>query len=81
MEVSLAENFSLLDDNDREEEEDELQRFTEDGVPIEPFNMRAERNSGYFDADGNYIEFREQEDTDAWLETLPGKFGPGTEDP
>ena len=26
-------------------------RFTEDGIPIEPFNMRAESAAGFFDAE------------------------------
>lgn len=67
LELSLPDDLNLV----HEEEEEEV-HFTEDGIPIEPFNLRAEKRSGYFDADGNYLAFREQDDTDAWLETLPG---------
>ena len=39
-------------------------------IPIEPFNLVRERDEGYFDADGNYIEFRLSDISDAWLEGL-----------
>ena len=64
--------MSLPDDLNVAGDDDEEVQFTEDGIPIEPFNLRAEKQSGYFDADGNYLAFREQDGTDAWLETLPG---------
>ena len=57
-----------------EEEDEEELRFNDDGIPIEPFNMKAEQWSGYFDADGNYLAYRNQDDTDAWLETLPSMY-------
>lgn len=31
--------------------------FTDDGVWIEPFNLSKEREEGYFDASGNYVEY------------------------
>lgn len=73
--VGEAVDVSLLDDvalAEEEEDDDDVElRFTEDGILIEPFNLRAERAEGYFDADGNYIAYR-GDYTDAWLETLPG---------
>lgn len=63
-EVALAE--------EADEADTEL-RFTDDGIPIEPFNLRSERAEGYFDEEGNYVAYRGGDDTDAWLETLPGK--------
>lgn len=37
------------------------------GIPLEPFNLRREREEGYFDDEGNYIEYRLQLNEDAWL--------------
>ncbi len=48
------------------------------GVPIEPFNMDAERygGGGFFDASGAYVFRRERGEEDAWLESL-GEGGGG----
>jgi len=62
----------MLDDRGLEGVDVELeQRFTEDGIPIEPFDLRAEMAAGYFDAEGNYVAYPDEDDTDAWLATLP----------
>ena len=29
----------------------------DDGIQIEPFNLQQEREEGYFDANGNYVEY------------------------
>jgi CD2 antigen cytoplasmic tail-binding protein 2 len=43
---------------------------TEDGIEIEPFNLNQEREEGYFDAEGNYVEYRnDDEHKDAWFES------------
>lgn len=34
--------------------------FVEEGVPIEPFNLDKEREEGYFDESGNYVEYMNQ---------------------
>lgn len=34
----------------------------DEGVTIEPFNLKQEREEGYFDADGNYVEYRNDND-------------------
>jgi hypothetical protein len=44
--------------------------WRDSGVPLEPFNLKIERKTGYFDEEGNYVAYREEED-DAWLATLP----------
>ncbi|KAH0434833.1 hypothetical protein IEQ34_026740 [Dendrobium chrysotoxum] len=45
--------------------------FEADGVEIEPFNLQQEREEGYFDDNGNYVEYRrEQEIKDAWLDSI-----------
>lgn len=31
--------------------------FVEDGIQIEPFNLDKERQEGYFDAEGNFVEY------------------------
>lgn len=35
----------------------ENENFVEDGIQIEPFNLEKEREEGYFDADGNFVEY------------------------
>jgi CD2 antigen cytoplasmic tail-binding protein 2 len=47
-----------------------LQMFTTDGIPIEPFHLRRERAEGFFDAEGNYVEYRLEAESDAWLDSL-----------
>ncbi|KAK3007383.1 hypothetical protein RJ639_017460 [Escallonia herrerae] len=45
--------------------------FVDDGIQIEPFNLTKEREEGYFDAAGNYVEFvNEKEIKDAWLDNV-----------
>ncbi|XP_010268033.1 PREDICTED: LIN1-like protein isoform X2 [Nelumbo nucifera] len=44
--------------------------LVDDGIQIEPFNLEQEREEGYFDAQGNFVEyFRENEIKDAWLDS------------
>lgn len=35
----------------------ENETFIDDGIAIEPFNLNKEREEGYFDASGNYVEY------------------------
>ncbi|XP_058771741.1 uncharacterized protein LOC131645100 isoform X2 [Vicia villosa] len=45
--------------------------FVDDGIQIEPFNLDKEREEGYFDASGNFVEYvRENEIKDAWLDNV-----------
>ncbi|XP_012078820.1 CD2 antigen cytoplasmic tail-binding protein 2 isoform X2 [Jatropha curcas] len=45
--------------------------FVEDGIQIEPFNLEQEREEGYFDAQGNFVEYvHEKEFKDAWLDSV-----------
>ncbi|KAK8934178.1 hypothetical protein KSP39_PZI015168 [Platanthera zijinensis] len=49
----------------------ENSNFEIDGIEIEPFNLKQEQEEGYFDENGNYVEYRhEQEIQDAWLDTV-----------
>ena len=34
--------------------------FEEDGIRIEPFNLKQEREEGYFDENGNFVEYASQ---------------------
>ncbi|KAK8947722.1 hypothetical protein KSP40_PGU010361 [Platanthera guangdongensis] len=50
---------------------EENSNFEIDGIEIEPFNLKQEKEEGYFDENGNYVEYRhEQEIQDAWLDTV-----------
>ncbi|KAL2631452.1 hypothetical protein R1flu_016138 [Riccia fluitans] len=54
-----------------EEYEEDEEDLVEDGQRFEPFNLKQEREEGYFDAQGNYVEYRnENEGKDAWLESV-----------
>ncbi|OMO96422.1 hypothetical protein COLO4_15286 [Corchorus olitorius] len=48
---------------------DNDEKFNEydDGIVIEPFNLNKESEEGYFDANGNYVEYvKDKEIEDAW---------------
>ncbi|ONK74039.1 uncharacterized protein A4U43_C03F2160 [Asparagus officinalis] len=50
---------------------DENTKFEDDGIEIEPFNLKQEREEGYFDASGNYVEYVGQNQIkDAWLDNV-----------
>ncbi|KAH9299598.1 hypothetical protein KI387_031280, partial [Taxus chinensis] len=43
----------------------------DDGIRIEPFNLNQEREEGYFDSEGNYVEYGNgNEIKDAWLDSV-----------
>lgn len=45
--------------------------FVDDGIRIEPFNLEQEREEGYFDENGNFVEYaRGNEIKDAWLDNV-----------
>ncbi|KAL1336252.1 hypothetical protein AAHE18_10G048800 [Arachis hypogaea] len=47
------------------------ENFVDDGIQIEPFNLDKEREEGYFNAAGNFVEYvREKEIKDAWLDNV-----------
>ncbi|KAI3429814.1 hypothetical protein D9Q98_010127 [Chlorella vulgaris] len=53
--------------------EEDLEQEEEDGIKLEAFNLKEEREKGYFDDSGNYVE-REDKDAeedarDAWLQS------------
>ncbi|KAL3150641.1 hypothetical protein ABBQ32_000442 [Trebouxia sp. C0010 RCD-2024] len=66
------EDTSILEDVAEAEEEYDRpeQAFNEAGVAFEPFHLKREREEGYFDSDGNYIQYKLDEVKDAWLDSL-----------
>ncbi|XP_061365476.1 uncharacterized protein LOC133308790 isoform X2 [Gastrolobium bilobum] len=47
------------------------ENFVDDGIQIEPFNLNKEREEGYFDEAGNFVEYvRDNEIKDAWLDNI-----------
>ncbi|OVA14193.1 hypothetical protein BVC80_9029g20 [Macleaya cordata] len=45
--------------------------FVEDGIQIEPFNLNQEKEEGYFDDHGNFVEFANDNNIkDAWLDSV-----------
>eukprot|EP01018_Ginkgo_biloba_P035023 Gb_16472 [translate_table: standard] len=71
-ELVNARDTSVLDDIGAAEEEYENgEDLEDDGIKIEPFNLKQEREEGYFDSEGNYVEYgNENEIKDAWLESV-----------
>ncbi|CAM6087223.1 unnamed protein product [Calypogeia fissa] len=65
--TAVPQDVAIAEEDYGEEAEERL----EDGMRIEPFNLKQEREEGYFDADGNYVEYRNEDDTkDAWLDSV-----------
>lgn len=46
------------------------ENFIDDGIQVEPFNLDKEREEGYFDDGGNFIEYVNNETKDAWLDSI-----------
>ncbi|KAM7478966.1 hypothetical protein LguiA_027179 [Lonicera macranthoides] len=66
------ENAGMLHDiSAAEEHYEDNETFVDDGIQIEPFNLSKEREEGYFDAAGNYVEYINENDIkDAWLDNV-----------
>ncbi|GAB2291996.1 hypothetical protein Dimus_026244 [Dionaea muscipula] len=61
---------NLVDISQAEHLNENYEAFIEDGIQIEPFNLKNEREEGYFDAEGNFVEYvNDKEEKDAWLES------------
>ncbi|KAI8554864.1 hypothetical protein RHMOL_Rhmol05G0129800 [Rhododendron molle] len=48
----------------------EGETFVEEGIRFEPFNLEQEREEGYFDEQGNFVEYINNEIKDAWLDSV-----------
>uniref|UniRef100_A0A7N1A080 OCRE domain-containing protein n=2 Tax=Kalanchoe fedtschenkoi TaxID=63787 RepID=A0A7N1A080_KALFE len=54
-----------------EVEYEDNETFEDDGIQIEPFNLKQERNEGYFDDAGNFVEYvDDQAFKDPWLDSV-----------
>ncbi|KAK9286794.1 hypothetical protein L1049_015199 [Liquidambar formosana] len=61
----------FCDDSLAEVNYEDNENFVDDGIQIEPFNLDQEREEGYFDADGNFVEYvKDNEIKDAWLDSV-----------
>ena len=58
-----------------EEAEEVADRDQDDGVKLEPFNLAVEREEGFFDESGHYVEHKpdNEDETDAWLGSEDGE--------
>ncbi|XP_057295914.1 CD2 antigen cytoplasmic tail-binding protein 2-like [Hydractinia symbiolongicarpus] len=65
-----AEDEDILDEDDIEGQEEETIR-NDEGITVTPFNLRDELEEGHFDAQGNYIANKTDENvTDEWLDSV-----------
>lgn len=70
-ELCSEENRGIINISAAEETYEDNENFVDDGIHIEPFNLDKEREEGYFDADGNFVEYvNDNEIKDAWLDSL-----------
>ena len=66
----------LVGDDALEEVEEALELEEDDGIMLEPFNLAQERQEGFFDEEGHYVEKRdkdeEEAEKDAWFTSTKG---------
>eukprot|EP00931_Biecheleriopsis_adriatica_P113275 TRINITY_DN8823_c0_g1_i1.p1 TRINITY_DN8823_c0_g1~~TRINITY_DN8823_c0_g1_i1.p1 ORF type:complete len:695 (+),score=259.99 TRINITY_DN8823_c0_g1_i1:41-2086(+) len=64
-------SFQDIRENEGVDEDDPLNSI-DDGIRLEPFNMRREMKEGHFDESGFYVMNKDEEKkvTDAWLDTV-----------
>ncbi|KAJ3707307.1 hypothetical protein LUZ61_011012 [Rhynchospora tenuis] len=66
----VAEEEVQVDISKAEIRYEEDYNFVDDGIQIEPFNLNKEREEGYFDENGNFVEYAKgNEIKDAWLDS------------
>ena len=63
--MKLTTLLSLSDNTDFDVQQDDA-NFIDDGIEIEPFNLEQEREEGYFDENGNFVEFARGNDMKVW---------------
>eukprot|EP00798_Chlamydomonas_sp_ICE-L_P009846 gene9846-7733_t len=66
-----ADDLELPADVDKFEQEAAVEE--EDGVKFMPFNLNEEREEGDFDESGNYVERKNDEEKDAWMDSHEAK--------
>ncbi|CAK9151663.1 unnamed protein product [Ilex paraguariensis] len=69
-ELLREENRGMTDEITRAEVQyDDDDTFVQDGIRIEPFNLTEEREEGYFDDSGNFVEFMCDSEIDEAMDT------------
>ncbi|KAI5069362.1 hypothetical protein GOP47_0015663 [Adiantum capillus-veneris] len=53
-----------------EEDFEDSDEEEKDEISLEPFNLKQEREAGYFDEHGNYVEYINENIKDAWLDSV-----------
>ncbi|XP_050377820.1 LIN1-like protein [Argentina anserina] len=74
----IAKILREADSGPAEKIKSDYKNFVEDGIQFDPFNLEKEREEGYFDADGNFVEYVEQNIKDAWFDSLDKAVDPET---
>ena len=73
--VSYADT-ELVGDDALEEVEEALEMEEDDGMKLEPFNLAQERQEGFFDEEGHYVEKIDKDEAeaekDAWFASTKG---------
>jgi hypothetical protein len=55
--------------------QEELEDWSDEEAPeIEPFNLKAENEEGYFDRNGNYVENKMERVQEEWLDDYDEKW-------
>ncbi|VVB09382.1 unnamed protein product [Arabis nemorensis] len=68
-----ARNQLTADDDNFDEAEETYENDgnrTEDGIQVEAFSLDREKEEGYFDDNGNFVEYVEKKVKDAWLDSI-----------
>jgi len=77
-----AKKESLESDGVEEGEEDSEEEYEQGNVPMTAFNLKEERESGFFDDSGNFVwrrkDLDEEEEEDQWLVNTPVMNKPPT---
>lgn len=62
-----------------EDAEEGAEQAEDNGVVLEPFNLKRERQEGHFDEGGHYVESKADDEKDPWLSSngmLPRPWWP-----
>ena len=73
-----TDDTDLLPDSDVARVEEALEVAEEDGIALEPFNLKRERAEGHFDESGHYVEHNQDDaaNRDAWLDSSAASLHP-----
>ena len=65
-----VEDYEVLPEDDIEGQEDDTGVDIEEGIRFTPFNMKEELEEGHFDSEGMYIQKKEKQIQDSWIENI-----------